>query len=283
MLGVVGRWPRGWWYRARDERLGHEVLVKTLSIDAICDNEMLARFRAEARLTAVLNHPSVITMHELGESKGVPYMVFEALDGASLHQCMDAGIRLDSSLSVLLQSLDGLAAVHSHGIVLRDVSPESIFVCHDGRVKLMDFWLATVVPVGDRAPAGSQTGLLFGPLSQLSPELVLTSPFDHRSDLFSFGCLLYEVVAGRKPFSGDTPLALVHQIVDAEPSMQAIPVGPEWMRLRAVISRLLRKKAEDRYPEARAVQEDLSAALADLGAQASRRPPRPEDTRRPME
>jgi serine/threonine-protein kinase len=283
VLGAVGRWQRGWWYRARDERLGYVVRVKTLSDEAAHDAGARARFISEARLSAALNHPNVITIYEFGESQGVPYMVFESLDGASLRQCMDAGISLERGLSVLLQSLEGLAAVHRCGIVLRDITPESIFVCRDGRVKLMDFWLAAIVPVGDRARPGSQAGLLFGQLSQLSPELVLTSPFDHRSDLFSLGCLLYEVVAGHKPFSGDTPIDLVHQIVDAEPSMQAIPSGPEWRRLRAVISRSLEKKAEDRYQDAKAMQEDLRAASSDLGAHASWLPPRAEDTRRPME
>jgi serine/threonine-protein kinase len=225
----------------------------------------------EAQITACVNHPNVISIHEIGEHEGMPFMVFEALKGQSLLEAMNAGISPRAGLPAVLDVLDGLAAMHTRGIVHRNIKPATIFICTDGHAKITDFWLAKIMgpPVHP-----TLTGLFLGTPSYMSPEIVRGGGgFDGRTDLFSLGCVLYEMVTGQKPFRGEPVTALLFKIISEEPDPALIPQGPEWERLRGVITRALQKNPEDRYPDARAMRNDLELALRALGDAADWTPP----------
>ncbi len=287
ILGIAGRWTRGWFYHSRDTTQPRPALVKTLCPPWASDQEFRLRFQREAQAAAVVNHPNIITVYEFGEHAGMPFTVFEALEGKNLLQLMNTGISLKTGLPVMLQVLDGLAYMNARGIIHRDIKPSSIFVCKDGsplwaertlsygRAKITDFCLAQLITTGEpRMEArGSWTSLLLGTPSYLSPEQVRGEATDPRTDLFSLGCVIYELVTGRKPFGAEDGSAVLHGILNEEPDMGPISQGPEWERLRRVIARALQKKPEDRYADASALSADLKLALKELGPHASWTPP----------
>src|SRR5437764_2082159 len=199
-------------YRTRDTRLDREVAIKVLPAGFARDPERLRRFQQEAQAAAALNHPNILAVHDFGEHKGSPYMVTKFLEGETLRERLRPGtLPVRKATEYAEQVARGLAAAHEKGIVHRDLKPENIFVTRDGRVKILDFGLAKLTrPEGtvpsDAATLASQTepGMVMGTVGYMSPEQVKGQNADHRSDLFSFGAILYEILSGKRAFSGET-------------------------------------------------------------------------------
>jgi eukaryotic-like serine/threonine-protein kinase len=265
IVGVVGRWEQGWLYRAHGDRLGCDLWIKRLDPSAVINATARNRFWQEARITGALAHPNVIEIKGIETDEGWDFMVFEELTGKTFREVIKTGISLKAGLPVSLQVLDGLAAIPGAGIVHRDIKPANIFVCADGRAKITNFWLAKLTqPMTKRTSAGQ----IVGTPSYMSPEAALGEAVDGRTDLFSLGCVIYELVAGKKPFHGVTPVATMFKIIQDDPDMGLMPDAPEWKRLRGVITRALQKKQENRHPDAGAMHADLQRALEELGESA---------------
>src|SRR5262245_61706859 len=212
VLAPLGAGGMGEVYRARDERLGREVAVKVLVHGASSDTDRLRRFEQEAKTAGALNHPNLITIHDTGQHEGQPYIVFELLEGGTLRQRLGHGaLPVARALDYAVQIAEGLAAAHDRGIVHRDLKPENLFVTRDGRVKILDFGLAKLTHQEEgsqvtnlpTATAGTEPGVVLGTLGYMSPEQVRGRPADARSDIFSFGAILYEMLSGKRAFQGD--------------------------------------------------------------------------------
>jgi serine/threonine-protein kinase len=261
ILGELGRGAMGAVYRAVDETLERDVALKVMSHGA-ADPGARARFEREARAAARLQHPNIIVIYELGEHEGSPFMALELLEGVDLQRGIELGIRPDprATLPLVLQMLAGLAHAHDHGIVHRDVKPSNIFLPLSHPAKVMDFGVARL------AGAGTTTaGTVIGTPNYMSPEQAEGREVDGRSDLFSIGLILYELVTGEKAFRAEALVAVIYKIRFEEPDLRTIPAGAQWERLRETIARALRKRPEERYPDARAMSSDLLEALSALG------------------
>src|ERR1700740_1584072 len=197
-------------YRARDSRLDREVAVKVLPASLAGDPERLRRFEQEARAAGALNHPNILAVYDLGTQDGVPYLVTELLEGETLREQVRQGpLPPRCALEYSLQIASGLSAAHEKGIVHRDLKPENLFVTKEGRVKILDFGLAKLTHhdsgIGPQSKlptetAGTEPGVVMGTLGYMSPEQVRGAPVDARSDMFSFGAILYEMLSGRRAF-----------------------------------------------------------------------------------
>jgi len=261
ILGELGKGAMGIVYRGRDDSLEREVAVKVL-LGRGSDPTSRERFQREARAVARLQHANIVTVYELGEHEGAPFMAMELLEGLDLQRAIQSGIRPDpkATLPVVLQILAGLAEAHAGGIVHRDMKPSNVFLPHRRPAKIMDFGLARMSDSG-----ASTTGEIAGTPNYMSPEQVRGMHLDGRSDLFSTGLILYELVTGEKAYPGDSIVTLLFKIAHEDADLSLIPPDPEWDRLRAVLARALHRDREQRYPDARSMAGDLAAALADLG------------------
>jgi len=260
ILGELGRGAMGTVYRGRDETLERDVAIKVMSVGA-ADADARMRFTREGRAAARLQHPNIVTIYELGEHQGNPFMVLELLDGMDLQQAIEAGIRPDPkvTLPIVLQALAGLGHAHENGIVHRDVKPSNVFLPRGRPAKIMDFGVA-------RLAGGPTTkNMIVGTPNYMSPEQVKGGDLDGRSDLFSVGLILYELVTGEKAYRGDTVVTVLYKIANEEVDLSVIPRGPGWDRVRDVLTRALQRKAENRHPDARAMSADLQRALKELG------------------
>ncbi len=211
ILDLVGAGGMGEVYRARDPRLGRDVAVKVLPAEVGADPERLRRFEQEARAVAALNHPNILTVFDIGTHEGTPYVVMELLQGETLREMTSRRAPTQRQvLSFLVQAAQGLEAAHAKGIVHRDVKPENVFVTTDGRVKVLDFGLAKVAArltsESGEATESSPTdaGLVVGTVGYMSPEQVRGLAVDPRTDVFSFGVVLYELLGGKHPFRRET-------------------------------------------------------------------------------
>jgi Tol biopolymer transport system component len=260
---LIGAGGMGEVYRARDSRLNRDVAVKVLPASLAADQDRLRRFKLEAQSAGALNHPNVLAIHDIGTHNGVPYLVSELLDGSSLRERLHSGgLSLTKAVDVARQIAAGLAAAHARGITHRDIKPENIFVTRDWRAKILDFGLAKVT--GAARPATGETrtlettpGVVLGTTAYLSPEQVRGQPADHRSDIFSFGCLLYEMLSGRRPFGGDTSVEVMNAILKDDPPDLSTPAAPAPPALERIVRHCLEKNAEERFQSAR----DLAFAL----------------------
>jgi serine/threonine-protein kinase len=260
VLRVLGRGAMGVVYRARDEGLERDVALKIMALgDATAEGR--ERFLREARSVARLQHPNIVVIYELGEHDGAPFMAMELLEGLDLQRAIAAGLRPDprATLPIVLQVLAGLGHAHDHGIVHRDVKPSNVFLPRGRPAKVMDFGVARL------AAGTTAVGTVVGTPSYMSPEQVRTGLVDGRSDLFSAGLILYELVTGEKAFQGDSVVSLMYKIAHEDPDLRLIPRGAKWDRLRAVLTRAFFKDAIRRYPTAAAMSADLALALQDLG------------------
>ena len=261
LLGVGGM---GQVYLAEDAKLGRKVALKLLPKSYTRDESRLRRFQQEARAASALNHPNILTIHELGEVNGEQFIATEFVEGETLRERLTrAPLNLAETLDVAVQIGGALAAAHKAGIVHRDIKPENIMLRHDGYVKVLDFGLAKLTEQQDPATQTRATenvdissGLVMGTVKYMSPEQARGRQVDRRSDIFSFGVVLYEMIAGRAPFEGKNSNELISTILKKEPS-PLTDVPEETQRL---ISRALRKKKEDRYQTI----EDLLADLKSL-------------------
>ena len=278
ILGRLGSGGMGDVYRARDERLGREVAVKVLHPESSADPDRLHRFEQEARAAGALNHPNLLAVFDTGLHDGAPYIVFELLEGGTLRQAVAAAaLPPRKGLDYARQIAHGLAAAHEKGIVHRDLKPENLFVTSDGRVKILDFGLAKLRPALDpHAPREGATfstatapGVVLGTVGYMSPEQVKGGPADHRSDIFSFGAVVYEMLSGRQPFSGDSSPEVMTAILRGDPpELGKVPPG-----LEAVVRRCLEKRPEKRFQSARDLAfslEAVSGTRAEIALGSSR-------------
>jgi tetratricopeptide (TPR) repeat protein len=262
IVGELGQGAMGTVYLGRDEGLDREVALKVMSKGAASPEDR-ARFLREGRAAARIQHPNIIVVFELGEHEGMPYMALERLDGVDLERAIKDGLRPDPRLllNIILQALAGLGHAHDHGIVHRDIKPANIFVPLGLPAKIMDFGVARLA--GHQVTTTS--GVVTGTPNYMSPEQFQGKKIDGRSDLFSVGLILYELVTGEKAFRSNDIASLFYKIVHEEVDLGLISEGPEWEKLRQVLTRALAKNPDDRYPDAQAMSRDLALALQDLG------------------
>jgi hypothetical protein len=241
-------------YRAQDTVLERDVALKMMLVDFSHDAPTRERFQREARAVARLQHRNVVTIHELGEVEGTPFIVMELLGGRDLDAILksDVQLTLGQKLEIAAQLCEGLAYAHDQGIVHRDIKPGNVRVLEDGTVKILDFGIAKFAQ-----SSVTQTGSVMGTPSYMAPEQIMGQPVDGRSDLFSAGVLLYELLAGVKPFQGDSPTAVVYQIMNGEPVPleKSIPDIPD--AINQIVAKALQKNPEHRYSKAREMASDL--------------------------
>ena len=268
----IGAGGMGEVYRAIDVRLVREVAIKVLPASLSKNTEAVARFEREARAVAALSHPNILAIHDFGTEQKVCYAVTELLEGETLRsRLLRKSLGWREAVEIALAVAEGLSAAHAKGIVHRDLKPENLFVTTDGRVKILDFGLAKLKPlqfgqVMTEAPTQPLTepGVVMGTVGYMSPEQVRGEKVDAPSDLFSLGCVLHEMLTGRRAFARETAAETMAAILRDEPpklSESSKVVPPE---LERVITRCLKKKADERYPSARDLISDLKATLTGL-------------------
>jgi Tol biopolymer transport system component len=251
-------------YRARDTRLGRDVAIKVLPSAFSRDPERLRRFKQEAQVVAALNHPNILAIHDFGEYEGSPYIVTELLEGQTLRGWLSGGaIPSRKVTNTAEQVARGLAAAHDKGIVHRDLKPENIFVTRDGRVKILDFGLAKLTaeetPNAETVPLETEPGVVMGTIGYMSPEQVRGLRADHRSDLFSLGAVLYEMLAGKRAFHGENFVDAASAILHSEPqelTEVTLKVSPALCR---IVGHCLEKSPEARFQSAHDLVFDLEA------------------------
>ena len=273
IVGELGAGGMGVVYRAEDTHLGRPVALKFLPADLGDDAQAMERFRREARVASSLSHPHICMVHDVGEHEGRQFIVMECLEGTTLREVLANGpLPLPRALEILVDVTDALAAAHARGIVHRDVKPSNIFVTDRGDAKVMDFGLAKHVAPGQLAHHAMTTaddrtssadrhltgpGLAMGTTSYMSPEQARGEPLDARSDVFSLGVVIYETVAGLRPFTGDTPAVVFDGILNREPEpvIALNPAAPA--ALQRVLDRALQKAPAARYRDAGELLVDL--------------------------
>ncbi len=262
---VLGRGGMAEVYLAHDTRLGRTVAVKTLRVDLARDPSFQARFRREAQSAASLNHPSIVAVYDTGEDYvdgvSIPYIVMEYVDGSTLRELLHSGRKLlpERSLEMTIGVLQALEYSHRAGIVHRDIKPANVMLTRTGQVKVMDFGIARAM--GDAGMTMTQTAAVIGTAQYLSPEQAKGEQVDARSDLYSTGCLLYELLTVRPPFIGDSPVAVAYQHVREEPQKPSNfdpEITPE---MDAIVLKALVKDPDYRYQSADEMRADIEAAL----------------------
>ena len=284
VLSPLGAGGMGEVYKARDTRLGRHVAIKVLPESIADDREALSRFEREAKAVAALSHPNILALHDFARDGNVAYAVMELLEGETLREALASGpLPLRRATDYAVQIALGLAAAHEKGIVHRDLKPDNVFVTKDERVKILDFGLAkpgAALP-DSRSETQSPTvsgytepGKVMGTVGYMSPEQVRGFGVDHRSDIFSFGSVLYEMVTGRRPFVRDTAAETMTAILKEEVTEQDIPVS-----IAPVLRHCLEKKPERRFQSARDLAFALETASTPTGtASALPTPARPRAT-----
>ena len=271
--GVVGRGGMAEVYRARDIRLDRIVAIKTLRTDLARDQIFQARFRREAQSAASLNHPSIVAVYDTGEDMTsgvpVPYIVMEYVDGRTVRDLLQEGHRLlpERSLEIIDGVLRALDYSHQAGIVHRDIKPGNVMVTRNGDIKVMDFGIARAM--SDAQATMTQTAQVIGTAQYLSPEQARGERVDSRSDLYSTGCLLYELLTGRPPFTGDSPVAIAYQHVreNPVPPSRVDPDVPPWAD--AIVLKAMAKAPADRYQTAADMRADLQRAASGMPVAAA--------------
>ena len=263
----IGRGGMGMIFKAHDPILDRLVALKVISPEIEVTDDLRARFFREAKACAKLNHPNIVTVHDMGEDAGRLFIVMEFLQGEELRQIIKANtpLTLEDKLSLIRQVCRGLHYAHQQGVVHRDMKPANIFVLRSGGVKVLDFGIAQLATTD---PGLTRTGLIMGTLRYISPEQV-RGRVDRRSDMFSLGSVLYELLTSRPPFVGDDPMQLLEQLRsdDPPPPTQIDPTIPA--ELEAVVQRAMRKNPDERYRDL----DEMGAALDAVHARMIERRP----------
>ncbi|MET7450501.1 Stk1 family PASTA domain-containing Ser/Thr kinase [Streptomyces sp. NPDC005574] len=262
---VLGRGGMAEVYLAHDTRLGRTVAVKTLRADLARDPSFQARFRREAQSAASLNHPAIVAVYDTGEDYidgvSIPYIVMEYVDGSTLRELLHSGRKLlpERTLEMTIGILQGLEYAHRSGIVHRDIKPANVMLTRNGQVKVMDFGIARAM--GDSGMTMTQTAAVIGTAQYLSPEQAKGEQVDARSDLYSTGCLLYELLTVRPPFVGDSPVAVAYQHVREEPQPPSVFDAEITPEMDAIVLKALTKDPDYRYQSADEMRADIEACL----------------------
>jgi Tol biopolymer transport system component len=274
ILAPIGAGGMGEVFRARDPRLGREVAIKVLPPSFSHDADRLKRFEQEARSASALNHPNIVTIHEIGSVDGTSYMAMELIDGVSLRETLASGpLPTKKFLDVAVQVAEALAKAHSAGIVHRDLKPENVMVTKDGYVKLLDFGLAKLFVAPQDGGSGIATaihqettpGTVMGTVGYMSPEQASGRPVDFRSDQFSLGSILYEMATGHRAFQKGTGAQTLAAIIQDEPEPLAQASARTPAPLRWIVERCLAKDPDERYASTRDLARDLKSVREHIG------------------
>jgi Tol biopolymer transport system component len=267
VVSLLGAGGMGEVYRARDSRLRREVAIKVLPQALSLDADRMRRFEQEALATAALNHPNILAVFDIGTSDGSPYVVSELLEGETLRERLRSGsIPTRKALDYALQIAHGLAAAHEKGIIHRDLKPDNLFITKDGRVKILDFGLAKLTQADPgssshtsmpTATHGTEAGVVMGTAGYMSPEQVRGIALDARSDIFSFGAILYEMLSGKRAFHGDTPADTMSAILKEEPPELNETNRNVSPALERIVQHCLEKNPEARFHSASDIAFDL--------------------------
>src|ERR1017187_7193300 len=267
IVSLLGAGGVGEVWRARDTRLGRDGAIKVVRPGLTSDPDRLSRFEKEARAAAQLDHPNILVVHDVGTHEGSPFIVSELLQGESLREKLGVPLPLKKAVDYAIQIAHGLAAAHEKGIVHRDIKPENVFLTKAGHVKILDFGVAKLLPsfeasgVDTETPTATatQAGTAVGTVAYMSPEQIRGQPVDARTDIFSLGVVLYEMLSGKRPFQRDTAAEIMTAILREEPpdlseTNRSIPAA-----LENVVRHCLEKEPDGRFPSARGVVFALRA------------------------
>ena len=268
VLEKIGAGAMGEVFRARDERLGRDVALKLIRPASSDNPDHLRRFELEARAAAALNHPNIVAIYDVGFNEGSPYIVCELLEGKTLRKRLAEGalpVRLAVDYS--LQIVQGLIAAHDHRIVHRDLKPENLFVTTDGRVKILDFGVAKLQSAPEDSGRSveelttvTKSGAVIGTVAYMSPEQLRGKAVDHRSDIFSVGAILYEMLTGRRAFRGETEVDTITAVLREDPPEINLEQSSVPVSFQQIVRHCLEKEPENRFQSAR----DLAFALETL-------------------
>ena len=277
ILTLLGRGGMGEVYRARDERLNRDVAIKVLPEHLASDPERLARLRREAQVLAALNHTHIAHIHGLEDANGVPALVLELVEGSTLAERIANGpLPVTEAIEIARQIADGLEAAHEGGVIHRDLKPANVKITPDGTVKLLDFGLAKAV-TGDRTEpdlsmvttAGTEAGVVLGTAAYMSPEQVRGRAVDKRTDIWAFGCVLFEMLSGRRPFAGDTLSDTIAGILTQDPEWEALPADVP-ANINVLLRRCLEKDSKRRLRDIGDARIDLDDAKGAPGGHIPR-------------
>ncbi|MBZ5594183.1 MAG: protein kinase [Acidobacteriia bacterium] len=273
LLEEIGKGGMGVVYRARDTRLDRFVAIKLLPPEQMADADRKRRFVQEAKAASALNHPNIVTIHEIDAADGADFIVMEHVEGSPLNRLIpELGLPVAQALSYAVQIANALAAAHTAGIVHRDIKPGNIMVTRAGRVKVLDFGLAKLLEQPGpedatvTAEAATRAGAIVGTLAYASPEQIEAKPVDARTDVFSFGAVLYEMLTGRRPFQGESQLSTMAAILRDRPEPLTANRADVPREVSRILERCLEKNRESRYPSAAELRDDLAAMQARIAA-----------------